>query len=706
MSGLARIALAAAIAVSACGDATPGDASSSPGTGERPLDGGCVAGFEAIDGDAGCTPVLPEAACAPGTRAAIGSATCLPVGVTTCAPGFEPDASGWGCDAILPDAACAIGSGTRERLGSRTCAPVSDCNAPFPPAAATVTVSAAYEDAQLDGTHFRSIAEAVVAAPSGATIAVDKGTYVEKVTLQHRPVSIVGRCAEQVVLQQTAGVIGSGISIGTNDDALLRNLTLRGFNAGVAVLGGKARLEAMVIEDGLLAGVVGGNFGTEVFLTNVVVRGMRVRAGGDQAFGVFASKGASVIVEDSVFSGNDFVNAGATEEGTTLRLARSILRDGRPIGTKRLHGMGVYAAQGAAVTVDESAIVDNSGAGVDVHDAGGDRSSGVLRRSVIRRTKLDGGGNGRGIEVTGSGLVVEQSTLGGSAQAELLTGAGADVKLTDVTMLGAPPRDANDRGGLGILADSSALEARSLAVVSPRAGIELQGESKLTMDSSVVVGTRSAPLFYENGHWIGLGIAVEPKASLTLRRSTVQDARTIGILVLGRAALSESLVRGTRASDDGSYGRGISAQNGAALTLERSAIADNVEAGVIVMLGGSTFAMTDTTVSNTALDTAGRYGMGVLLGGEVAGTVERCTVAENKGVGLAVAAAGAHVRSTTFSRNTVAVHAQDGSSLLEGDTGGDALSLLISRDTRFVENASRVGTGVVPLPAVLDVQPR
>ncbi|MDB4938347.1 MAG: hypothetical protein JWP87_5319 [Labilithrix sp.] len=103
--------------------------------------------------------MLPAEECAPGTRAALGSASCVPVGVTACAPGFAKGATGWGCDAVIAASACA---------------------------------------------------------PAGATIAVDTGTYVEKVALPHRAVKIIGRCAEKVVMQQAAGVLGSAIEAAAN----------------------------------------------------------------------------------------------------------------------------------------------------------------------------------------------------------------------------------------------------------------------------------------------------------------------------------------------------------------------------------------------------------------------------------------------------------------------------------------------------------
>lgn len=688
---------------SGCGGGSDGDAPPPAPAVVPPPGKLCGDGFEPIEGEAGCTPVLAREACAPGTRAAIGSASCVPVGATACAPGFARDPSGWGCDAVISKAACATGSGTRERLGMTGCVPVSDCNAAFPPAGATLFVDAAFADGQLDTTHFRSIADAVAAAPSGATIAVESGTYVEKVTLKHRKVSIVGRCAEKVLMKQVDGVIGSGIEINTNDDALLKNLTLRGYNAGVSVLGGAAKLDSVIIEDGLLAGVVAGNPGTEVHLTNVVVRGMQVRADNNQAFGAFASAGATMVIEDSVLSGNEFVNVGLTRADTTVRLSRSIVRDGKPFGPQPSFGMGVYAAEGAAVTIEETAIVDNTNAGLNVFTSKNGASSATMKRSVIRRTKRDTGlKQSRGLEITGGTLVVEGSTIGGSSELELIVSTGANAQISDTTLLGAAPTGPTERGALGLVTDSSVAKARSLAIVSPRAGVELQGNGKLTMDASLVSATRTAPTYYEDGHWIGIGMLVESKASLVLSSSTIQDVHTIGVLVTGNADVQSTLVRGTRAGNDGFGGRGLCIQNGGAATVSRSAFIDNIESGVIVQLGGAKLSMTGSTVKDTGLDHEGHFGMGLLFGGDASGTVDTSTITGSKGVGVTVAAASAFVDHTTISRNVVGVHTQDGTSLTQADVAGDDLSLVISNDTRFIDNTTRVGSGVVPLPVVLD----
>lgn len=685
-----------------CGAAEEPPSVGAPDTNVAPASA-CAEGFGELPGGAGCTPVLPKDACAAGTFAQIGSTECVPVGVTECAAGFAKDPSGWGCTPILAEVACTSG---RERLGSTKCEPVSDCGGAFPPSSsgALLFVSAALSDAQVDATHFKDLAEAVAAAPANAVIAVDEGTYVTKASLKLKAkgVSVVGRCTDKVIVKQTDGVIGSGVEIGLVDGITIKNLTFRGFNGAVSVLGGKAKLDSLVIEDGLLGGVIVANSGADVSLSNVVVRGTKVRADNDQAFGVFVSNGANVTIQDSVFAGNEFVNVGAAKPGTKVTLSRSIVRDGKPFGDVPGFGMGVYVAEGANITIDESAITDNSTSAVDVFTQAGPKTSATIRRSVVRGTKYDRVNKiARGVEATGSNVVLEQTTIAGNAQVEMLLSTGTKATITNTTLRGNPQPNDADRGALGFSNDGTTTTAKSLAIILPRAGMEIQGTSKVDLDSSLILSTRAAPTVYENDHWVGVGISVERKATLKMTASTVQDARMAGILATGNVSLEGTLIRGTRPSLDGFAGRGFSIQNGGVSELVRSAIVDNAEVGVMLMMDAASLSMLDSTIQDTSFDAAGEYGIGLGIGGEAVATIEGTTITGSKGVGILCSEAGANVRRATISNNTVGVHAQDGSSLSEGDGDIDPRILKISTDTRFINNATKAGNALVAIPDVL-----
>jgi hypothetical protein len=198
-------------------------------------------------------------------------------------------------------------------------------------------------------------------------------------------------------------------------------------------------------------------------------------------------------------------------------------------------------------------------------------------------------------------------------------------------------------------------------------------------------------------------MAIATGAVLTMTRSTIEHATAVGLLSQGAAIkLDGSLVRLTQASRRGDSGRAISAQDGAKVEMVRSALMDNLEAGIILIDGAGTLAMTDSTVANTKLDENGKFGIGVLLADGVTGTITSSTITGSAGIAVASSGSGGLLTHCMLSRNTVAMHVQDGASLVESDVAAsDPLAIAVSKDTQFIENTTRVGSGSVPLPQVL-----
>ena len=84
----------------------------------------------------------------------------------------------------------------------------------------------------------------------------------------------------------------------------------------------------------------------------------------------------------------------------------------------------------------------------------------------------------------------------------------------------------------------------------------------------------------------------------------------------------------------------------------------------------------------------------------------KATVRESHGAALVFAGGKGWVSASLVERNAVGIHAQDGSALSEADAPPEEIpegAVVITTSTRFVENASRVGTGIVPLPDALPV---
>jgi hypothetical protein len=668
----------------------------------------CPEGFSAIEGEAGCDAVLPAGACAPGTRPQIGSSSCVPVGVTACAPGFVKDPSGWGCVAVLPKTRCA--GATREKLGEESCAPIGDCDAPFPPPGATHHVNANYTDAQLDATHFRTIADAIAVAPAGAVIAVDAGTYAEKIAPK-APVTVVGRCAAKTIFATTEA-IGPGLRVEGVKDVVLRGVTLKGFIGGVGVYSGSVSLEDVLVESSRVAGLIVSNAGSSLRVARSVVRGTRAEPADPQATAIAVQRGASLDFVESVVADSEFVGLATYNAGSTAKVSRSVFRDGfaRLAGKNAgVFGVGIFASDASEVTVEETAVLDHVSEGIAIARGGGQPAKGTVRRSVVRGVTRDSRDFARGIEVARDGtLVVEGTTVSGADEHEILSTEGGSADVRDTTTLGSLAGDPKVRAGAGlVVSDGGKAKVSSCAFVAPRiTGIQVQVNGTLEADGVLVSDVVFAPIpsGVTNDNFFGFGVSVKGGSTVSLSRAAILRANVVGFLVNGASttSLAEVVVADTRPSKAKEAGRAVSIQEGSKLTMTRSALLRNREAG-LVAIEASSLDVKDSIVKATSLDADGAFGLGVLIADDSTGLFDRATITGSAGIGLATAAAKGVLSRSFLSKNAVAVHVQDGVELVERAPGDalDARTLIVSPDTRFVDNATKVGSGLIPLPSSL-----
>ncbi|MBX3258767.1 MAG: hypothetical protein KF782_03555 [Labilithrix sp.] len=624
--------------VAACGD-DPAPPAEAP-----PDEPACPEGEMATP--EGCAIARPAGPCPAGTREALGSEACAPVGVASCADGFEAHPSGWGCRPVLPTAACA--GATREILGRSGCAPIGDCGAAFPPAGTTHTVDAALPDEAVDATHFKSLAAALAAAPSGATIAVERGRYAESVRLT-KAVTIVGRCAASVVLEGSAGAAVVTVS---DRAASLRGVTLAGGSRGLRAEGtARVTLEDALFEDNAIAGIDAFD-GAEVDAARVVVRGTREESRGAITNGVLADA-AAVRLVDSVVAGAADAGLGTTGGGS-LRLERVIVRNTVP-RSDGVGGLAVRAFLGAKVELIESAVVGARGAAIL---GGGRRTAIVLERSSVVDTRLDdrpGLQTSTGISIQdGAALTLSGATVAdgfGAGVAVRKGAASASIDRSVVVNIGA---DGVSGNGVGL-------------VVSDVSRVEMS-------DSAVVAATLSGVMVDLEG------------AELTIERSIVAESR-------------RSPGGGKVPANSGGYA--VIVNRGAVATVRGSTLVDVQDLAAAAAVEGSILRIERTLVARTKSDAKDRFGHGLvaLLGGRL--LVEGATVEANAGVGLLFDRGGGVVRDSVVLGNAIGVHAQEGAELIEGDPGDDATDprdVWISPDTRFIGNATRVGSGSLAVP--------
>ena len=313
-------------------------------------DGGChrfgwrIATGPSSRGRRGVPGIAAAGPCAEGTYPMLGQRDCQPLGFVPCPAGFALQPAHSGCQAVVSRVGLH-----RPQRASRSdraaCVPVGDCGAAFPPAGATLFVD--HSLTTTDATHFKTIGAALAAAPAGATIAVEAGTYLEGVWPK-KPVTVVGRCPAQVKLDGSALGVPGVYSVGVKD-VTVRGVTLSGhFQGGRVQAGGTLTLEDVVIESPRLAGLIAWQSGSVLTARRVVVRG-HAPSGGGHSFGANADEGGQVVLEDVVV--RDGTDAALVASAPTAPVSQiSLTRLHRPRTIK-----GPASSPRAATSRDERA---------------------------------------------------------------------------------------------------------------------------------------------------------------------------------------------------------------------------------------------------------------------------------------------------------------------------------------------------------------
>jgi hypothetical protein len=251
-------------------------------------------------------------------------------------------------------------------------------------------------------------------------------------------------------------------------------------------------------------------------------------------------------------------------------------------------------------------------------------SQATVAKSVIRDTMFDASGNtGRGISIQDSAehgpatLAVSDSVIERNRDAGLFV-AGSNATVERTVIRGTEPD--SDGGGRGILAQPGATPSTldvvgSLIDQNTEAGVYVSG-TNAQLDATVVRGTRAT----EAGEY-GRGIEASPSdgapTELVVRGSLVRDNAEIGVLVGGasQATVEGTVIRDTRPAADGNRGIGIKLQSDAGgrptLSLRSSLLLHNREYGIDV--DSATATIESSIVGETFRTEAGELGLGILV---------------------------------------------------------------------------------------------
>ena len=665
----------------------------------------CADGFS--DQERGfCAETATADACAAGTRPRVGEAACVPVGFTSACPtGTLRDPSGWGCIDVPAPAACT--GATRLALATNTCVPVGDCSAAFPPAGALL-VDGTYDAGTLDATHFKTITDAVKAAKAGATIAVAAGTYVEGVTLS-KAVTLVGRCPAQVTMKSPAGEV-RGIVTSLGATVAVRGITFDGFAGGIMVYGGA---EA-TIEDVIVTG--SNRVGIEVDQSKATIRRVKLvdpvqDAARGRAWGISAGAVSEVLAEDVTITGGTDGLFVATE-GTRVTVRGAMISGQRPPSPASSNrSRGASSVDGAVLTIEKSVLRDIVADGALVADNGTVEASEI----VIHTVRVDGdAARGHGVAALAKGrlklkssTVLDAESLGIAAK-----DAGSTIELVDTVVRGPAKSGAvpnalaqvsSERAGIGlqISVGATGTVENSAIVDSWAYGAYADSGSTLTVKGSLIDNTR--PVVKDIGAPSSIGVGVTSNASTVTLDDVAVTRSTLGGITAGKAGKitgTRVLVRDVVAGKPSTTGGAVQAGSGGIIELDGSVLTRISSIGVIAYGGASRVALRRSSVHGVIGAGGEAYGHGVMVIAKAEVSLQATSVFDNAVIGLAVSTGRAIVESSVFARNAIGVQAQDGSFLVESadlaDLGDGEVR--VSPDSKFLDNAVRVGSATVPLP--------
>jgi hypothetical protein len=516
---------------------------------------------------------------------------------------------------------------------------------------------------------FATIAEALSVATPGAVVALARGTYDEIV---EPPVAVTlrGACTAETILAPSAPHDTDAALRATGVALTVQDLRISGERPGIAATGAGAALtlEGVVVSsvvayalyadagasvdghdvvvrdvrgrpsDGALGRAIEVRTAARLTLARVAIERVRqvgllswdpasslsltdasisdVAAGseGELGIGAIAGLGASLALERAIVDRAHFTAIIAGDSGTRVELTDVIVRDTEPEPASSAMGRGIDVEQHATAALTRVLVERSHEAGVVVALADVLANDLVVRGTV--RQLVDGLG-GSGIVVQDGGIAQGARWVfdGNERTGVRVLGAATRVEVDDVTIRDTLANDLDENVGRGLeIGDGAAITARRVRIErSVDAGIAIAGAAGVALEDLTVLDTRAAPI-EESGR----GVSIWEGGPVRFSRARIERNVTAGILVAGPSSLvtlEDLAVADTAATPDtGHWGRGLSVQGGAAVTLARGRFTGNREIALLSAEEGTILDVTDVSVSDThAREVDGLAGLGLGL---------------------------------------------------------------------------------------------
>ncbi|MBI5518107.1 MAG: right-handed parallel beta-helix repeat-containing protein [Deltaproteobacteria bacterium] len=653
-------------------------------------DGGTVRGFYRLpDGgigggwpEPGDPDGPPAEAWVPNAGSGVPAEDWTPdAGITTCAEGWRrlPDGT---CDPVLR-ADCPEGAGA---LPGGRCTPtaLSDCPSreypdPGPEAlgATVVHVRMGAAPAVADGsaTHpYPTLAAGVERVGLQGWVLVAAGEYRERLIVDGgATLHVLGVCAARVILRGPGPADSATVTVaGTRAVLDLRGVTITGLGRGVQVSSrGALHATRLRIVENTEEGLLLGNTGTLVTLTESVLRSTRPRVAGSVGHGIEAQQGA--VLRASAVALEDHMDVGvlATGAETVVELTGGVVRSTRPRPDGRA-GHGLRAQQGATLRAQGVLVIHNAEVGVLALGVG--TLLEVTTGSVRDTRPRPGGTFGLGLAAQdGATLRIADTLVENNVESGLrASGSGSGIECRASVVRGTRPNAEGTGGhGLGVFEGASLRVTDALVTGNSERGIGASGEgTTVELTGSVVRDTRP-----RSDGSLGVGVSASLGAVVRVTGALLSDNTSLGISAWnpGTAVeVAESIIRRTNPRPDGDLGIGLAAQEGATLRAVGVLVTDNAEAGAIALGRGTRLEVIGGVLRTTRREGA-RVGFGLLAEDGASLHAEAVLVTDSADVGVRASGKGtrlelsASVVRGALDRNdgsaSIGVRAVDGATL-------------------------------------------
>lgn len=547
--------------------------------------------------------------------------------------------------------------GTRPALGSADCQPLGDAcpSGDFPAVPAGTNALYVKPGATGNGSSalqpFGTIAQAVAAATTGTTIVLSKGTFTEHVRLNRSGVTLLGACVEKTILQPP-GPDSSQATVDLVAGATVKNVQVTGPRIGVWVSNNlnPATVQSVLVQGAELAGVFVSDLG-KVSLTDVLIAGtLPDPADNTMGHGLQVRTRGGVTGSGVVVDGNRDVGVTIEDDGSTVDLSDVVVRGTESELASHLYGSGLEVRHQAKGTFTRLLVEKNRSVGVVAQHAG---TALTLTDAVIQDQRSTEATRrfGTGVEASGGAAVTFSRVLvrRNFASGVVLGDSATTLNATDVAILETKPAELDRVNGVGLIMKGSAQATLSRAVVASNHVANFLVAEPGSHLSLVDARVRDALEEAASGKW-GVGLIAMDPSTVSGTRVRVERSVDIGVWaqLSAQVTLDDVVVADTLPHPTFSMGEGLVAQSQGHLTVHRGVVERVHMAGV----HGATEAvvvLSDFTAMDMLPTAAGEFGRGVSFDGKAVASITRGSFVRNREAAIHAAGQWTNVTLDTVS---------------------------------------------------------